>query len=226
MNKIKRAFTVVAVVLGCGLLGTLISFSMYDHWNSNDCQITINGPVLFQPGQLIELDASTSTATNLTWTILPYTDNFKIIDSGRKAIFSSNGEKKEYVIVVSGWLRGKAAQCIYTITLGYDSNIAVTDLQEKIISWLPVDRTSVEVIKLAQSFNSIARIIENGTLTTDSEIVEATAWSTTDALGDDIDKWKPFLKKLQEYLESSPPDDHAMTWREIARALEASNGPA
>ena len=225
MNKVKRAFTVVAVVVGCGLLGTLISFSIDDYWNSNDCTITLIGPDLFQPGQLIELNASGSTAKNLTWTILPPTPNFIVIGN-KRAIFTSNGEVKEYTIIVTGWLNGKSTQFIHTLSLGYDSNIAVTELQEKIISWLPADRTHDEVIKLAQSFNSIARIIENGTLSSPEEIVEATAWSTSDALGESIDKWKPFLRSLEDYLDTSPPDDHASTWREIARALEASDGAA
>ncbi len=222
MSTLMKSILVVFV----GLVGVLAGSHFIGSFSTPECQITINGPELFQPGQLIILDASGSTATSLTWTILPFTTNFKVIDNGRQAIFTSNGEKKEYVVVVTGWLKGKAAQFIHTITLGYDSNIAVTDLQEKIISWLPADRTYLETIKLAQAFNSIARIIENGTLVSADEIVEATAWSTSDALGDEVDKWKPFLKSLQEYLEETPPDNHAIIWREIARALEVVDGAA
>ena len=223
MNRIMKYTLVTAIVLAGSMIVFASTNLIIGAFQNEGCQITLNGPVLFQPGQLITLDASGSTATNLTWTILPHTSNFIVI-GGRKAIFTSNGEHKKYVIVVSGWLNGQAAKSIHTLTLGYDSNIAVTDLQEKIISWLPADRTHDEVIKLAQSFNSIARIIENGTLSTPEEIVEATAWSTTDALGESIDKWKPFLTSLTDYLNTTPPSDHAMTWREIARALEASDG--
>ncbi len=221
INKIKIAMIASAIAAGVIVtLGLVTSFT-----NNVDCIITVDGPDLYQPGQLIVIDASASTATTLTWTILPHTDNFRVIGGG-KAIFTSNGEEKEYTIIITGWLNGVAAQWIHTISLGYDSNIAVTELQERVISWLPVDRTTLETAKLAQAFNSIARIIENGTLNSADEIVEATAWSTSDALGDEIDKWKPFLKSLQEYLEESPPDNHAIVWREIARALEASDGAA
>ncbi len=221
-NIIKSILLALAITAGVvTTLGLIGYFTII-----GDCYVSVEGPGLFQPGQLIELDASSSTATNLTWTIVPPTNNFKVIDNGRKAVFTSNGEKVEYIVVVSGWLNGKSAQCIHTITLRNDFNIAVTDLQEKIISWLPTDRTHIETLKLAQAFNSIARIIENGTLNSADEIVEATAWSTSDALGDGAEKWRPFLKSLQEYLEESPPENHAVVWREIARALEASNGAA
>jgi len=226
MIKLMKNILIIAIVLTGGMLvfaSTRLIINSFEH---DVCQITLNAPELFQPGQMVLLDASESSVSYMSWGILPKTNNFRIIDNGRKAIFTGNGDKKCYTIIISGYLNGKLVQYFHILTLGYDSNIAVSDLQEKIINWLPMDRTHDEMIKLVQSFNSIARIIENGTLTTTDEIVEATAWSTTDALGDSIDKWKPFLRNLQEYLEASPPNDHAITWREIARALEAADGAA
>ncbi len=226
MNKIMKYLLVVAVVLA----GCMIVFSstclIIDSFQTDDCKIALTAPDLFQPGQLIELDASASMATELAWGILPATANFKVIDDGKRAIFTGTGDQKVYTIIITGWRNGKLVQIFHVLTLGYDSKIAVTDLQKKIISWLPVDRTHDDVIKLAQAFNSIARIIENGTLTDPANIVEATAWSTSDALGKNAEQWEPFLKKLQEYLVNSPPTNHAATWREIARALEASDGAA
>ena len=218
MNRIKKASTVVAVVVGCGLLGTLISFSVSDYWVSED-KITVTAPQLFQPGQLIEIDASRSTGT-LTWAISPLPDAFRTY--GKKACFVTDRDIKQYTIIIST----DKIKKVITINLGYDHDITINEFQTEVISWIPVGHTKLELMKLAQSFRSIARIIDIEILTEDDQIIDATAWLTSDALGPALEKWKPFLNQLQARFEASPPTDIAVTWREVARALEAQDGAA
>jgi hypothetical protein len=218
---ISRQVTEFFAVIVFVALVTGIVYSYNER--ERECQITVNAPDLFQPNQLIEVDASGSTGT-LTWAISPRANNFKII--GKRVVFTGDLGVNEYTITVNSRRGDKSVQRTITIKLGYDSKIPMSKFQLEIISHLPAARTQQEVLALAQSFNHIARIVESKILVEQGQIIEATAWSVSDALGPGLDKWKPFLKKLQAYLDESPPADVAATWREIARALEASDGAA
>jgi len=70
------------------------------HNRSKEITVTLEAPEKCKIGQLITFDASMNQIDDITWDISPLTLNFRIIDGGRKAIFSS--EKAEnYTITVA-----------------------------------------------------------------------------------------------------------------------------
>lgn len=199
-----------------------VSGTSYFYFTNNDAVIKLDAPATFVTGELVVLDASKSKVTNLIWKIIPNTANFEIIDDGRRAIFSSDGSQKEYIIIIAGSKNGQVICSLFKMTEGNDIviNNELTALEMLMTNWLPEDYSTDEVIKLVQSFKSVARVIESSNLTNIDEIIQATAWSNKDALGEAVDKWRPFLTNLQQYLENNPPTNHAQMWRTIAQSLE------
>ncbi len=63
-------------------------------------EVNLSAPVECRVGELVVLDASESKMDSITWNIQPATTNFKIIDGGKQAIFSSE-KIGNYVITVA-----------------------------------------------------------------------------------------------------------------------------
>jgi hypothetical protein len=81
-------------------------------------------------------------------------------------------------------------------------------------------------MKLAQSFASIAVIIEQGTFSTPTQVIQATSTSNRDALQDNLIYWAPFLDNLMNELKAMAAmgkfpttESHARVWTEVAQGL-------
>jgi hypothetical protein len=99
-------------------------------------------------------------------------------------------------------------------------------------AWIPYwcaqfKRPGDEAKQLAGSFESVAAMISAGVYTTPQEILEATSAASKEALGEKLKAWLPVLRPLQDGFQQMAQDgelvtldQHAETWREIAKALK------
>lgn len=193
-------------------------------WSRSTVDINLKNLDSYEIGELVILDASASRADKLIWRILPKTDNFKIINKGKCALFSSS-KPIDYTVIISA-SNGRDLDC-RVFTLAYRKSkkqkTELTFFDQEVKSWLSPEMTKDSALKLAQSFKIVARTIENSTYDTIDNLILATAWANKEALGSDLETWKPFLSKFQEYLETNPPstvEDHLPIWRNIANSLE------
>ena len=94
------------------------------------------------------------------------------------------------------------------------------------MSQVESDTKRDDCLKLAQSFASVAMVMDGGTLTTPGDIVRATVKSNQEALGDKLEAWLPFreglateLKALAAKNELSDTASHIKVWKIIANSL-------
>ena len=87
-------------------------------------------------------------------------------------------------------------------------------------TWLSIDNKKDAALRLAQSFQIIA--INSEVFDTIDGIILATARANADALGQDLEVWKPFLQQFQNFLENDPPalEEHVTIWKNMATALK------
>lgn len=196
--------------------------------NSDDkVIIKLIKPDNYNIGELVILDATASKADKLIWKIIPETTNFKIMN--KLALFSSP-EPIDYTLILIA-TKGPNADCqIFTLTPEKEKKekkvtLPLTKFERKVKQWLNDADLSdkKQALQLAQSFAIIARTIELGTYETVDGLILATAWANSDALGDDLEAWKPFLRDFQDHLEINPPkmiEDHVPVWKNMAAALK------
>ena len=223
----KKKIIVVSVILL--LLPCLLVFSnerphfgqvpIYDETiDSTDAKIILNAPDSGVIGELIELDASKSSATSFTWRVIPNTDNFKIIEDGRKAIFCS-GRPGTYTFILSAAKRD-TVDCIVHIIIIKGAPV-INTLTKHVRSWLPENADPVILEKLARSFERVA----SAGHTDVAVLVKTTALSNRGILGPELEEWTPFLKSLSVYLKSNyaeaTVDQHIELWFKLAAALRS-----
>lgn len=199
----------------------IISIFLYPY--SQNPKIQLSGPDSYQIGDLIELDASSSKVSNLNWTIIPPSDNFKIIEDNRKVVFSGKGEN--YTIVVMGCRGWKIDYLVHYLNNGKSkqNQNELNPFQTQLLSWLPDSFNNDSILKLAENFDNVASLIESGELQNIDDIIQATSFGNRNIA--DLNKFKLFLDKLQFYLENWSPGknikDHLIKWKEISQALRA-----
>ena len=190
--------------------------------------IVFSGPSKCRTGDLVVLSVEGSHATAFKWVVLPPTDNFLVIDGGKRAVFSS-GVGGEFTFIVACAYKDLCDVHVHTLVVNGEKP-KPTDILSSKIAFYCDKVTSVtkrdDCIKLSQSFASVAMVMEVGTLITPSDIVTATAKSNKDALGDRLDDWKPFRVGLANELTAlakaghlTDTASHIKVWRIIAEAL-------
>lgn len=92
----KKKITVVSAVVA--FIACLITPIVHEQFQK--AEVILTAPLECRVGELITFDASGSKMDNITWNISPSTINFKIIDGGKQAIFSSE-KIGDYVITVA-----------------------------------------------------------------------------------------------------------------------------
>lgn len=195
-------------------------------------KLVVEGPTSIEVGDLVVISVEKSQAKSFRWTVKPSTDNFLVIDGGRRAVLSSgNDGVSEFQVFISCALGDTVDHAIHTITVKgvVEPSKPVDSFSSKVASWCDLvesDTKRDDCIKLAQSFSSVALIIDGGSLTEPAEIVNATKKSNEDALGNKDAEWEPFRIKLAQELGRMAEDgdlrsaqDHAEVWRKIARGL-------
>lgn len=219
--------------------GRSIYSSFTQNLGDDEAEIIIIAPTEVKIGELVILDVSQSIANEFEWMIVPETDDFLIIDDGRRAVFSS-GVAGEFMFIIAGAVGDSVDVKRHVVRVvgntpppepvdPIDPDDPVSALSEKVGSWCgkiqSPTRTS-DATKIAAAFESIAAQIDAGTLTEPHKIVLATSKANREALGDQLQAWIPFLRSLQAELEQQADDgllvtpaQHSVTWKEIAKGL-------
>lgn len=191
-------------------------------------ELVVEGPTKVKAGDLVVISVEKSRAASFKWIVLPSTDNYLVIDGGKRVVFSS-GVGGEFRFIVACSLGDTCDVAVHTVTVKGEAATPADNLASRIASWcdqIQSESKRDECLALAQSFSSVALVMEGGTLTTPGEIVKATFKSNQDALGDSLEAWTPFRQGLAKELGSmaekgSLPDteSHIKVWKAIASAL-------
>lgn len=194
----------------------------------DQAKLVVEGPTKVKAGDLVVISVEASRAASFEWKVLPSTDNFLVIDEGRRVVFSS-GVGGEFIFIVACSLGDTCDLAVHTVTVIGEAATPADSLASRVAMWcdkVESPNKRDECLALAQSFSSVALVMEGGTLTTPAEIVKATFKSNQDALGDSLDNWLPFRNGLAEELSKMAskgelPDTaaHVKVWKAIAAAL-------
>jgi len=191
-----------------------------------DNGIVLVAPDLCEVGELVRFDATESTV-NLTWQILPHTDDFEVIESGKRAFFSSR-VPGSYLVIVAGAKGDMPFLQHFTIVVeGTEPAPGPDTLPAKIARWVrkveKYEGKNTDAARLAANFRKLATSEE---LEVD-QILNATAVGNSAALGDNLEKWIPFLEELgtelDAYVDAGELDtreDYRDTWLAIVAGIE------
>lgn len=190
--------------------------------------IVIDAPEFCDVGELVRLDATESQVDGLTWQVLPYTEDFEVIEDGRRAFFSARpGGAPAYLFIVAGAKDGKPYLQHFTITVKGQLPPGPLTLSQQVASWVSkvqdYEEKDAHCLALANVFRELA-VKEDVSV---DQILEATALANTAVLGEDLDKWVPFLESLGKELDAileagalKTREDYKDTWVAIADGLE------
>lgn len=189
--------------------------------------LVIKAPAKVKAGDLVVLSVEESNAASFQWIVLPSTDNFLVIDQGRRAVFSC-GEAGEFIFIVAAGKDDDVRVLYHKLVVtgppaptdGIGPKIAA--LCDRVDS--PTKRD--DVLKLSVSFESVASTMEQGGTWTPVDVANATKASNQKALGDHLEAWHPFAEGLAAELgqlnkagKLVTTEDHIATWKTIAQAL-------
>jgi hypothetical protein len=175
-------------------------------------------------GELVRLDASQSDVDGLTWQILPGTSDFEVIEDGRRAFFSARADgPREFLVILAGARGGTPFLQHHKLTVEGIEAIEPDDptpasLGQKIRGWLDkvedYEGKASKALAMAEAFRSLADKEDLDV----NDILEATAVANSAILGDDLDKWVPFLDDLGAELDLYI-EEHALDTREQYREI-------
>lgn len=188
-------------------------------------------------GELVEIDASESVAESYTWSLAPDTKDFRVIDGGKRLLFSSR-TAVNYTVTLAVAFQGTVDLKIVTVKMAGapapDINVP-TDFSHRVTelcSLVKSEGAKSEAGRLAASFDQIATFAESGVLdkpTVDQTIEAinlACRKANQDALGSAKDAWLPFFGELSKELSAlssagklNDVPSHVTTWRLIAKGL-------
>lgn len=192
-------------------------------------ELVVDGRDSAKAGDLVVISVEESNAASFKWIMIPATDNFLVIDGGKRAVFSSGvGGTYQFIIACA---KGDTCDVIVkTVVIEGQPATPVDNLENRIIMWCksidsPTQRD--DALKLAQSFSSMAILAESGQIASPKDLVTATFKSNQGALGSKLDLWLPFrdglaqeLKSLAEAGELTDTQSHVVVWKSIASALQ------
>ena len=191
-------------------------------------KLVVDGPETAKAGDLVIISVEKSDAASFKWIMIPATDNFLVIDGGKRAVFSS-GVGGTYQFIVACAKGDTCDVIVQTVTVEGQPATPVDNLENRIIMWcktIKSDTQRDDALQLAQSFSSMAILAESGQITSPKDLVTATFKSNQDALGTKLDLWSPFrdglakeLKSLAEVGELTDTQSHVRVWKSIASAL-------
>lgn len=198
-------------------------------------QVVIDAPDRIKVGDMIVIDLSQSQGGGFDVIVQPSLPSARTFDDGKVIVSGTGYKTQNYLVIVSCALEGQSDVKTHTIkVIGPQPVVPVNpgeNIPQKVLSWCegvesPTPRD--DALKLAQSFASMASVIENGTFGTAGEIVAATKTSNRDALGTNLEYWMPLLDGLMNELKAMAkanmlPDAqaHGPVWRAVSEGLKA-----
>jgi hypothetical protein len=193
-----------------------------------EAKIVVSGPTEVVVGELIRLDLSQSEADSFRWVISPSTEDVHFDEDIRMLVISCRDAVKLNVVIAAA-KEGKVD--ILTHVIDVAAPTPANDLLSKIKAGcesVDVPNKRDDLIKLAQNFSNVAKMIEEGTIKTPAEAVTATTHTNRDTLAGSFDQWAPLFDVLQKELLAlrdqgalTDTASHGVVWRDISKALTA-----
>ena len=178
-------------------------------------EIVVDAPSFAEIGELVTLDASSST-TPFSWYFVSEDADFKIIENGKKAVFCAR-KLGDYTFILTA-ANGSNVVKVIKVRL-QKPVIVVTTILDEITKWLPKNADPTTIEKVARSFERVA----SAGHTDIGMLVKTTAASNRAILGDNLEEWKPFLVAFSKYLKTNLKDKdidvHVEIWFKLASAL-------
>lgn len=192
------------------LLSTCVYFYMQMQVTA---KIDLAAPAEAQIGELVTLDASNSEAVSFVWKVIPKTQDFKIIDDGKRAFFTSR-KAGVYLFVVAA-AKDDTVDCVI-----HEIRVTVEDeFMLMVKSWLPAQPDPKILQALARSFIASTNTEDVDTL------IKQTSVANQAVLGNKLTQYKPFLIKLSKYLKQNYSDksldEHITLWLKLAETLKS-----
>ncbi len=184
-------------------------------------------------GGMIIIDLSTSIGEGFDYVVEPTPPDLRTFNGGKLIVCGTGDKNITYIFMISCALGGDSDIAVHKIKVTGAPPADVKPgeaLIQKVHRWAeyitsPSKRD--DALKLAQSFASMAVIIEQDTFGTVSELAEASRISNRDALNGHIDNWTPFLESIRDELKRMSksgklPDvkSHARVWKDISQGLK------
>lgn len=192
-----------------------------------EIQLVLRAQKTCEVGELVRFDASESTVEGLTWQILPKTNDFEVIESGKRAFFASR-TPGEYLIIIAGAKDDVPYLKHWTIRVrGEITPPGPKTIDTKISDWLTLVPESETKVANAKAMALVFRQTAAKEDVDVENLLEATAIANVGILGDDLEVWKPFLvalgEELDTYIESGQlgtREQFQGVWVKIAEGLE------
>jgi hypothetical protein len=193
-----------------------------------EAKIVLVAPSTARVGELVRLDVTESTADSFEWLLVPNSKDFEVYEGGARAVFSARMEG-DYVFIVACAKGGTVDVVRHVIHVkGPPPMPQENNLEEWIPFWnwvemLPRDQCA----DVAAAYELVAN---DADLQTVDQWLAETSKLVREALGDNLEEWKPMLdkigvaarNKLQEKAATNGVTTEIMReiWLEIARGLK------
>ncbi len=200
----------------------------------DQAEVVVDGPESVKIGDLIYIDLSSSLGSGFAYEVEPMPPGLRTFDNGQVIVCGTGNKNVTFTFSISCALDGDSDVVIHKVKVsgakapGPPANPG-DNLVQKVQDWVsevdsPEQRD--DAIKLAQSFASMAVIIEQGTFSTPTQLIQATATSNRDALKDNLVYWAPLLDNLMNELKAMAAvgklpttEAHGRVWNEVAQGL-------
>jgi hypothetical protein len=200
---------------------------------TDKAEVVIKAPDKVKIGDMIVIDLSESIGAGFDYKVIPEPPGLRVFNDGKTIVCGTGDKNVTYLFIVSCALAGDSNIKTHEIKVyGADTGPPLhpgENIVGKVQEWCedvqsPTKRD--DALKLAQSFASVAIIIEQDSFSSASELVQATATSNREALNGNIAHWTPVLNELMQELKAmaetgqlSDVKSHAQVWREVAQGL-------
>ena len=197
-------------------------------------EVNIKAPDKVKVGDMIVVDLSGSLGGGFDYEVEPMPPQLRTFDDGKVIVCGTGGKNVTYTFMISCALGGDSDVAVHKVKVtgaqapGPPPNPG-DNLVEKVKEWasdVESDSKRDDAIKLAQSFASVAIINEQGTFDEPIDLIRATKNSNVDALGKNLNYWKPFLDSLMLELKAmdqlkllSDMPSHTRIWKDVATGL-------
>lgn len=207
---------------------------IYGQQAPGKAEVNIVAPDRVKVGDLIILDLSGSIGEGFDYEVFPKPPGLRTFDNKRIIVCGTGNKNVTYTFVISCALDNDSALAVHRVKVygaqetGPSPNPG-QNIVEKVKEWasdIQSPNKYEDCIKLAQSFSSIGIIIDQDAFDSPLALIEATATSNRDALGDNVQNWAPLLNRLMVELKAAAelgllPDtkSHSRIWKDIAQGL-------
>ena len=221
----------LALILSGGAAGAGIYGGIRITDGDTDAKVVVKAVETAKIGQLVILDASESQVSKFKWQVTPKTDNFAVIEDGKRAFFS--GDKPG---AYTFWIAGAKDNTVdlVSVTIVVEGVVppepGPSGVEAKIRDWLKLVKSDTwvnEANAIASSFHSVSQQISANLLKTPEDVIKATAISNKASLGSAGPAWQGFGEELRKYLNAESKagrladmPSHASLWANIGIALE------